>query len=124
MALTEEILNAIDIPEVIRESTNSVASEGVREVRMQSITADEAVARVLDRVRLRRRRHQDLGPAAIDEIVIVTTTPAGRPTVGAGGVDQRFDAATGDQRLGPTLESVVLPDVATPEQAAGLTPRP
>ena len=30
VALTEQILNAIDIPEVIRESTNSVASEGVR----------------------------------------------------------------------------------------------
>jgi hypothetical protein len=79
VALTEEIMNAIDIPEVIRESTNSVASESIREVRMQSISADEAVARVVDRVRLRRRQHRDLGPTATEiEIVLpdVAATPA------------------------------------------------
>ena len=90
VALTEQILNAIDIPEVIRESTNSVASEGVREVRMQSISADDAVARVIDRVRLRRRRHPDQGPSAVDEIVVVETTqtPAA-PSVNGSGLSPR-----------------------------------
>ncbi|GAA4347357.1 hypothetical protein [Angustibacter luteus] len=55
VALTEEIMNALDIPEIIRESTTSVASGSVTEVRLQSISADEAVARVVDRFRLRRR---------------------------------------------------------------------
>ena len=55
VALTQEIMNALDIPEIIRESTTSVASGSVTEVRLQSISADEAVARVVDRFRLRRR---------------------------------------------------------------------
>jgi hypothetical protein len=62
--LTEQIMAAVDIPEVIRESTTSVASEGIREVRMQSIGADESVARVIDRFRLRRRQSvPDSSPA-------------------------------------------------------------
>jgi hypothetical protein len=54
-ALAEEVIEAIDLPEIIRDSTGSMASEAVRGVRMQSIEADEAVARVLDRVFRRRR---------------------------------------------------------------------
>jgi len=57
VALTQEIMDALDIPELIRESTTSVASGSVTEVRLQSISADEAVARVVDRFRLRKRRH-------------------------------------------------------------------
>jgi hypothetical protein len=55
VALTREIMDALDIPELIRESTTSVASGSVTEVRLQSISADEAVARVVDRFRFRRR---------------------------------------------------------------------
>jgi hypothetical protein len=63
VALTQEIMSALDIPEIIRESTTSVASGSVTEVRLQSISADEAVARVVDRFRLRRRSHNaNAGP--------------------------------------------------------------
>jgi hypothetical protein len=55
VALAEEVVNGIDLPEIIRESTGSMASEVVRDARMQSIDADVAIARLIDRV-LRRRR--------------------------------------------------------------------
>ncbi len=56
VGLAEQVINAIDLPEIIRQSTGSVASEAVRGVRMQSIDADEAVARIVDRLFLRRRQ--------------------------------------------------------------------
>ena len=55
VSLAEEIVNGIDLPEIIRESRGSMASEVVRDVRMQSIDADVAIARIVDRI-LRRRR--------------------------------------------------------------------
>jgi hypothetical protein len=57
--LAEEVIEGIDLPEIIRESTGTVASEVVRGVRMQSIDADEAIARVVDRFLRRRRRVTD-----------------------------------------------------------------
>ncbi len=60
VAIAEEVVDGIDLPEIIRESTGSFATEAVRDVRMQGIEADEAVARLLDRLLLRRkRRHTD-----------------------------------------------------------------
>jgi hypothetical protein len=55
VALAEEVVNGIDLPEIIRESTGSMASDVVRDARMQSIDADAAIARVVDRI-IRRRR--------------------------------------------------------------------
>jgi hypothetical protein len=62
VSLADEVIEGIDLPEIIRESTGTVASEVVRGVRMQSIDADEAVARVMDRVFLRRRRRATAAP--------------------------------------------------------------
>lgn len=53
--LVEEVLDEIDLPGIIRESTGTMASDTVRGVRMQGVNADEAVARVVDRLLLRRR---------------------------------------------------------------------
>lgn len=55
VALAEEVVNGIDLPEIIRESTGSMASDVVRDARMQGIDADVAIARVVDRI-IRRRR--------------------------------------------------------------------
>ena len=54
VGLAEEVINEIDLPEIIRDSTGSVASHVVRDARMQSINADQAVAGLVDRL-LRRR---------------------------------------------------------------------
>jgi hypothetical protein len=54
VALANEVIAEIDLPEIIRQSSGSLASETVRNVRIQSIEADRAVERVIDRFRLRR----------------------------------------------------------------------
>src|SRR5215213_1281426 len=60
VAIAEEVVNGIDLPEIIRESTGSMASDVVRDARMQTIEADVAIARIVDRViRRRRARHTD-----------------------------------------------------------------
>jgi hypothetical protein len=56
IGLTEQVINAIDLPEIIRESTGSLTSETVRGARMQGIAADDAISRVVDRIRFRRNR--------------------------------------------------------------------
>jgi hypothetical protein len=55
LGLAEYVIDGIDLPEIIRQSTGSVASETVRTVRMQSVDADVALQRIVDRVLLRRR---------------------------------------------------------------------
>jgi hypothetical protein len=61
VALANEVIAAIDLPEIIRESSGSLASETVRNVRTQSIEADRAVERAIDRFRRHRRLGSD-GP--------------------------------------------------------------
>jgi hypothetical protein len=58
VGIAEQVIEGIDLPELIRESTGSMSSEVVRDVRLQSVEADERVARIIDRL-LRRRRTRD-----------------------------------------------------------------
>ena len=62
VGLAEEIVNGIDLPEIIRQSTGSMASDVVRDVRMESIDADMAIARVVDRIIRRRRSRRTDAP--------------------------------------------------------------
>ena len=55
VAIADYVIEAIDLPEIIRESTGGVATETVRGVRMRSIEADAAVSRAVDRLLFRRR---------------------------------------------------------------------
>ncbi|WP_432875011.1 hypothetical protein ACQPYH_23265 [Kribbella sp. CA-245084] len=54
--LAEGVIAEVDLAEMIRQSTGSVASDTVRGVRLQGISGDEAVGRVVARLRLRRTR--------------------------------------------------------------------
>jgi hypothetical protein len=63
IGLAEEVIDGVDLPEIIRESTGSMASDTVRGVRMQGISADEAVGRAVDRFLLRRGRRSTRAPA-------------------------------------------------------------
>ena len=56
IALANEIIDGVDLPEIIRDSTGSMASETVKGVRMQGIGADQAVGRAVDRLLLRHAR--------------------------------------------------------------------
>ena len=53
-AATREAMEAVDIGEIVRESTASIGSDLVEDLRSQAMRADDLVARSLDRV-LRRR---------------------------------------------------------------------
>jgi hypothetical protein len=79
VGLTESIIDEIDLPEIIRESTGSVASETVRGVRMQGVSADDALDRALERFRLRRRAYRaaDVTPDQLHDVT--PAKGAGRP---------------------------------------------
>lgn len=57
--IVSQVLDEIDLPEIIRESTGSMASETVQTVRLRGVDADEAVSRLATRLRLRRRPSPD-----------------------------------------------------------------
>jgi hypothetical protein len=66
ITLANRVIDGIDLPEIIRESTGSVTGEMVRGVRMQGIEADQAVAGLVARL-LRRRPRQSGADAAVPE---------------------------------------------------------
>ncbi|MGB3438414.1 MAG: hypothetical protein WBA97_06630 [Actinophytocola sp.] len=55
-AVANSVIRDVDLPEIIRASTGSVAAETVRDVRVGAIHADQVVSRLADRV-LRPRRN-------------------------------------------------------------------
>lgn len=66
VALAQEVIAAVDLPEIIRQSSGSLALETVRSVRMQSIEADRAVERVIGRLLPRRHpRPEDQLPGDV-----------------------------------------------------------
>lgn len=60
-SLTRQVLEVIDMPEVIRESSGAMASDTVREIRMQGVAADQAVRRAVERLMGHRRPIQASG---------------------------------------------------------------
>jgi len=84
VGLASYVIDEIDLPGVIRESTSGVASEAVRGVRMQSIDADQAVQRTIDRMLLRRRARTTTAPGAetfeVPEAAGVPQEPVGART--------------------------------------------
>jgi hypothetical protein len=56
-ALANQVIEQIDLPDLIRESSGAMASETLRGVRMQGMHADDRVNRIVDRVLLRRDRN-------------------------------------------------------------------
>jgi hypothetical protein len=80
--LAQGVIDDIDLPGIIRESSGSMASEAVQGVRMHSIEADDAVAHTLDRF-LRHRRHAPApapAPAPATEPPSPTTQDAPPPS--------------------------------------------
>jgi hypothetical protein len=60
--VVQQVIEAIDLPGIIRQSTGSMATDTVQGVRMQGIAADEAVARVVERMRRRRPKDARVRP--------------------------------------------------------------
>jgi hypothetical protein len=58
IALADKVIDGVDLPGIIRESTNSVTAEVMNDVRTQGERADDLVAGIVDRVLGRDRDHQ------------------------------------------------------------------
>jgi hypothetical protein len=64
IGLARYVVDGIDLPDLIRDSTGSVTAEMVKSLRAQSVDADHAVERTIDRILLRGnggRAPADLG---------------------------------------------------------------
>jgi hypothetical protein len=53
-ALVRQVIDELDLPEIIRESSGTMASEAVVGIRVHGMRADEGVSRIVDRVLQRR----------------------------------------------------------------------
>jgi hypothetical protein len=69
--LADEIVNGIDLPEIIRQSSGAMASDVVLDARMQSIDADVAIARLVDRIIRRRRARRTDAPGEPESLARV-----------------------------------------------------
>ncbi|HEY6678114.1 MAG TPA: hypothetical protein VI411_04350 [Actinomycetota bacterium] len=49
-SIATDVINEIDLPQIVRESTGSMATETVEGVRVQTMSADRAVSRFVDRL--------------------------------------------------------------------------
>jgi hypothetical protein len=59
--LAREVIEELDLAALIRESTESVTSEAVGDLRYGAVDADRAIARAVDRIF--RRRNRSIGPS-------------------------------------------------------------
>ena len=62
VGIAQSVIDAIDLPEIVRESTGALSSDAVRAVRAASRRADDRVAGLFDRL-LRRTPYPDGPPA-------------------------------------------------------------
>jgi len=58
IALADRVIEGVDLPAIIRESTNSMTAEVMTDVRTQGERADDMVAGIVDRVLRRTREPQ------------------------------------------------------------------
>jgi hypothetical protein len=59
--LTEEVIEEVDLGEIIRESSSTMASETVDALRVQGMRVDGLVSRIVDRI-LQREEQRQTGP--------------------------------------------------------------
>jgi hypothetical protein len=56
--LTEQVIDEVDLGEIIRESSSTMASETVDALRVQGMRVDGLVSRIVDRILLRQGQRQ------------------------------------------------------------------
>jgi hypothetical protein len=56
VVLAQAVIDGVDLPRIVRESSGTVASETVDTIRLQSIEADRALSRLVDRLMMRADR--------------------------------------------------------------------
>jgi hypothetical protein len=61
--LTEQVIDEVDLGEIIRESSSTMASETVDALRVQGMRVDGLVSRIVDRILLRQGQQRQTGPS-------------------------------------------------------------
>jgi hypothetical protein len=61
VGIAQSVIDAIDLPEIVRESTGALSSDAVRAVRAESRRADDRVAGLFDRLLRRNQDSNQLG---------------------------------------------------------------
>ena len=64
VSIANFLIDEIDLPKIIRESTGGIASDAMNVARIQAIDADQFLARITDAILLRRRARATATPAA------------------------------------------------------------
>lgn len=72
--IADEVIDEIDLPRIIRESTGSIAAETMVGVRLTSASADDHVSRLMEKLHLRRRS----GPGDDPTLLAVPVEPLPR----------------------------------------------
>jgi hypothetical protein len=67
--LANYVIEEIDLPQIIRESTGGVATDAVNSIRVQSVGADQIVSRMADKFLLRRRQRKVDAPGDPESII-------------------------------------------------------
>jgi hypothetical protein len=62
VGIAREVIAAIDLPEIVRDSTGALSSDAVRTVRAEGMQADDVMAGFVDRVLRRRPRPEPVVP--------------------------------------------------------------
>lgn len=57
--IADYVIDEIDLPQIIRQSTGGIATQAINSVRVQSFGADQWIARLTDSIVRRSRRHVD-----------------------------------------------------------------
>lgn len=60
--LANYVIEEIDLPQIIRESTGGIATDAINAIRVQGVGADQFVSRLADRLLFRRRQRQVEAP--------------------------------------------------------------
>lgn len=55
-AIAQEVIDEVDLPKIVRDSSGAMAGEGVQTVRVQGMNADRFVSKVIDKVLRREAR--------------------------------------------------------------------
>jgi hypothetical protein len=81
------VIEEIDLAGTIRDSTGSVATEAVKGMRMTSVDADRAVARLVDRLTLRRKGRRLDAPGTAESLADEATSSVRDPGIPDPGPD-------------------------------------
>lgn len=82
--LANYVIDEIDLPQIIRDSTSGIAGDAMNTARRQSAGADQLVSRIADRIVFRRKQRDVDAPGEPDSLVGAFADDLAKPTAPLG----------------------------------------